>query len=89
MMRPLCQNQGRPTHRVGPPTDVRRAYSSPMTTRSHHPDDTGGSEHTPETAVVPVDDSASESPAPATRDEPRTGRGRQATTAAPDSAGVA
>ena len=57
-----------------------------MTTRSHHPDDTGGSEHTPETAVVPVDDSASEAPAPATRDEPRTGRGRQATTAAPDSA---
>lgn len=86
MMRPLCQNQGRPTHRVGPPTDVRRAYSSPMTTRSHKSDDTGGSETTPETAVVPVDDSSSDASAPATRDASGTGRGRQANDAVPDSA---
>lgn len=43
------------------------AYSSPMTTRSHEPDDTGDIESSPDTAVVPVDGPASDPAVPATQ----------------------
>lgn len=85
MMRPLCQNRGHTTHRVGAPTGVRRAYSSPMTPRSHQPDETNNTESFPETAVVPVDDSSTGAPVPAARDEIDHRHDPTSTTPVPDS----
>ena len=56
-----------------------------MSTRSHESDETDGTASTPDTAVVPVDDSSTGAPVPAAHEEADHRREHRSTTSAPDS----
>lgn len=56
-----------------------------MPTRSHEFDETDGTESTPETAVVPVDESSTGAPVPTAHDDTDHRREHRSTTSTPDS----
>lgn len=65
-------------------TSAGKAYSSPMTTRSHDPADAGNTESSPETAVVPAENAITDVPAPSAPEA--TDHDRLSPQAVPDSA---